>query len=84
MLLRENKSYPKRRKVTFRYDPARVQIIMTGVLVVYHSHINECRDSTLKLETRFSFYIFLSSLLNNRFTYVDWAIDSIFYKPYIK
>jgi len=44
---------------------------MTGVLVVYRSHINDCRDSTLKLDTRFSFYIFLSSLFNNRFTYVD-------------
>ena len=47
----------------------------------YHSHIHECKDSTLKLEMRFSFYILLSSLLNNRFTYVVWATDSIFYKP---
>ena len=39
-------------------------------LLVYDSHINECRDSTLKLETRFSFYILLSYLLNNCFTYV--------------
>ena len=57
---------------------------MTGVVTIYHSHINECRDSTLEMETRFSLYIFLSSLLNNRFIDVVWATDSMFYNPQIK
>jgi hypothetical protein len=70
LLLRENKRYHARSTVISRYNPVRAEIITTEVLVVYHSHINECGDSTLKLDTSYSLYIFLSYLLNNRITYV--------------